>query len=269
MGGFEVANVLRHLPIDIVGLYLEPDGSFPNHEANPLNPRNMRDVQALVLREKCDIGIAFDGDADRVQLCDEAGRLLDGDAVLATLAPRLHAAGRLPGGVVVGTSMTNGALEALLAARGLSLVRTAVGDKHVVAEMARHGHGLGGEPSGHLIVPRDGLLTGDGLRAALLFLRVLAKDRIAASAASGGYRPWPLEIASLVVDRKTPLGELPRTSASIAAAERALEGGGRIVVRYSGTEPKIRVMVEARTRPRLRGALDPVVAALREEVGAR
>jgi phosphoglucosamine mutase len=165
--------------------------------------------------------------------------------------------------------MTNGALEALLTGQGLRLHRTPVGDKHIVAAMARDGHGLGGEPSGHLIVPRDGLLTGDGLRAALLFLRVLAKEGIAASAAPGGYRPWPLEIASLVVDRKTPLDGLPRTSASIADAERALAAGGRIVVRYSGTEPKVRVMVEARTRAALRGALDPVVAALREEVGAR
>lgn len=259
-------EVLRRLGATVTPLHDTPDGCNINENCGALHTAKMRrEVRA----RGADLGIAFDGDADRLQLCDEAGRLLDGDAVLSALAPRLHAAGRLPGGVVVGTSMTNGALEALLAAQGLSLVRTAVGDKHIVAEMTKRGFGLGGEPSGHLLVPRDGLLTGDGLRAALLYLRILAKEKIAASAAPGGYRAWPLEIASLVVERKTPLADLPKTSAAITAAETALAGAGRIVVRYSGTEPKIRVMVEARTKSALKAWLTPVVAALREEVGAR
>jgi phosphoglucosamine mutase len=259
-------EVLRRLGATVTALHDAPDGRNINRRCGALHTGGLR---RAVRERRAHLGIAFDGDADRLQLCDESGRLLDGDAVLAALAPRLAADGRLPGGVVVGTSMTNGALEALLTERGLRLVRTPVGDRHVVAEMARHGHGLGGEPSGHLIVPRDGLLTGDGLRAALLFLRVMTAEGIPASAAPHGYRPWPLEIVSMHVERKTPLDALARTAAAIADAERALGRSGRIVVRYSGTEPKVRVMVEARTKAALRGALAPVVAALREEVGAR
>lgn len=258
------ARVLRRLGARVTAIHDAPDGTNINRGCGALHTASLRrEVRARRAR----LGIAFDGDADRVQFCDEAGRLLDGDAVIAALAPRLLAAGRLPGAAVVGTSMTNGALEALLAERGISLVRTPVGDRHIVAEMARAGHGLGGEPSGHLILPRDGLLTGDGLRAALALLRVLAAERIPASAAAGGYRPWPLAIVSFAVASKPPLDTLPRTSSAIAAAETALGRAGRIVVRYSGTEPKVRVMAEARTRPALRAAIDPIVAALREEVG--
>jgi phosphoglucosamine mutase len=165
--------------------------------------------------------------------------------------------------------MTNGALEAHLAARGIRLLRTDVGDRHVVAAMTRRGFALGGEPSGHVLVPRRGLLTGDGLRVALLFLRTMVGEGLAASALPDGYRPWPQEIVSLRTARKPAIASLAKSSAAIAAAERALDGHGRIVVRYSGTEPKVRVMVEAGTRAALRAALRPVAAALEEEVGVR
>ncbi|MCG3135302.1 MAG: Phosphoglucosamine mutase [Planctomycetes bacterium] len=177
---------------------------------------------------------------------------------------------------VVGTSMTNGALETLLAAGGMSLVRTAVGDRHIVAEMRARGHGLGGEPSGHVILPvRESgargapLLTGDGLRAALAFLRCMKDEGLAASAVPGGYRAWPQEIRSLVTDGRPPLASLARTSAAISAAEASLGASGRVVVRWSGTEPKLRIMVEAGTPAALRAAMDPIVAAVREEAGGR
>lgn len=259
------AGVLRRLGARVTALHDAPDGRNINHRCGAMHTESLR---RAVRAGKAHLGIAFDGDADRVQLCDEKGRLLDGDAILAALAPRLAAAGRLPESTVVGTSMTNGALEAILAERTIRLVRTPVGDRHIVAEMAKSGYGLGGEPSGHVILPRDGLLTGDGLRAALAYLRVLADERIAASAAPGGYRAWPLEIVSLVVARRVPIEDLPRTSAAIGDAERSLGRSGRVVVRYSGTEPKVRVMVEARTKAALQGALAPIVAAFRQEVGA-
>ncbi len=241
-----------------------PDGRNINEKCGALHPAAMR---RAVRATRSHVGVAFDGDADRVQLCDEKGRLVDGDAIVAALAPRMRAAGRLPHAVVVGTSMTNGGLVAALAGHGIRVLRTAVGDRNVVAEMAAHGYGLGAEPSGHVVVPRDGLLTGDGLYAAIACLRVLAKERIPASRLAGGYRAWPLEIASIVVEKRRPIESMPRTSAAIAAAESSLGEHGRIVVRYSGTEPKVRVMVEARRRTDLRAALAPVLAALREEAG--
>jgi phosphoglucosamine mutase len=260
-----VGPVLRGLGARVTVLHDAPDGRNVNENAGALHPRRL---QAAVRRLHAQLGIAFDGDADRLQLCDEAGRLLDGDDVLATLAPRLRAQRRLRGGVVVGTTMTNGALGVYLADRGLRLARTDVGDRNIVLEMEAHGYGLGGEPSGHLIVPRKGLLTGDALYAALAFLRVLCEERVAASQATDGYRPWPARLVSLRVRAREPLESLPETSRALAASEADLDGGGRIVVRYSGTEPKVRVMVEARRRAVIARALDPVVDALTREIGA-
>lgn len=260
------SQVLSTLGAEVVALHESPDGRNINRDCGALHTEGMR---RRVRAEGAHLGIAFDGDADRVQLCDEAGRLLDGDAILAALAPRMRAARQLPGATVVGTTMTNGALEGHLAGSGIRLLRTDVGDRNVVAAMTRKGFTLGGEPSGHVLVPRRGLLTGDGLRVALLCLRCMATEGLPASALAGGYRPWPQEIVSLRTSRKPAIPSLPKSSAAIAAAERALRGHGRIVVRYSGTEPKVRVMVEAGTHAALRAAMGPVVAALEEEVGVR
>lgn len=269
-------EVLTKLGAKVTALHDAPDGRNINADCGALHPKPLaRAVRAA----KAAIGIAFDGDADRVQLCDETGRLLDGDAILATLAPAFLAADRLPGATVVGTSMTNGALEALLREQGIALHRTDVGDRHILAAMRSHGFGLGGEPSGHILFPfsaetganprLEGLLTGDGLRAALAILAAMKSRGVAASEVAGGYRPWPLAIESIVVRAKTPVAALPKTSAAIAAAESALGGAGRVVVRYSGTEPKLRVMVEARTKRALAAAIGPIAAAVREEVGVR
>ncbi len=269
-------EVLTKLGAKVTALHDAPDGRNINADCGALHPRPLaRAVRAA----KAAIGIAFDGDADRVQLCDEKGRLLDGDAILATLAPAFLAANRLPGATVVGTSMTNGALEALLRGQGIALHRTDVGDRHILAAMREHGFGLGGEPSGHILFPfsaetganprLEGLLTGDGLRAALAILAAMKSRGALASEVAGGYRPWPLAIESIVVRAKTPIASLPQTSAAIAAAESALGGAGRVVVRYSGTEPKLRVRVEARTKRALAAAIGPIAAAVREEVGVR
>ena len=258
------AGVLGKLGAKVVALHDAPDGRNINAKCGAMHPEVIRKA---VRGGAAGVGVAFDGDADRVQLCDEKGRLLDGDAIVAALAPRLAAAGRLPRDTVVGTSMSNGGLVALLGRQGIRVLRAAVGDRHIVAEMAAHGYGLGAEPSGHVIVPRDGLLTGDGLHAAIACLAILAKERIPASKLAGGYKAWPLEIVSIQVRERRPIEEMAKTRAAIAAAEQRLGEDGRIVVRYSGTEPKVRVMVEARRRGDLRAALAPVLAALREESG--
>jgi phosphoglucosamine mutase len=256
------AHVLSKLGADVTALHDEPDGRNINLRCGALHPSGLR---SAVRKRRAHCGVAFDGDADRVQLCDEKGRVLDGDVIVAALAPRLRRAGRLPSDTVVGTSMSNGGLASLLGEQGIRLLRTAVGDRHIAAEMAARGYGLGAEPSGHVIVPRNGLLTGDGLWAAIACLRILAKERIKASQLGGGYRAWPLEIVSVVVAERRPLESMKQTSGAIAAAERSLGRDGRIVVRYSGTEPKVRVMVEAKRRADLVAALSPVLAALRKE----
>ncbi len=259
------ARVLRRLGARVIVLHDAPDGRNINEKCGALHPDALR---RAVRREGADAGIAFDGDADRVQMVDEKGRLQDGDVVLAALAPRMLARRRLPHRTVVGTVMTNGGLEAHLKTHDIRLARTAVGDRNIVAEMAGRGYGLGGEPSGHLIVPRGGLLTGDALYAAIACLRILSDERIPASALGGGYKAWPLEIVSFRVREKPPLRDLPRSWAAIEAAHDGLAGAGRVVVRYSGTEPKVRVMVEARRKKVLKEALDPIVTALRAEVGS-
>jgi phosphoglucosamine mutase len=249
----------------ITELNAKPDGRNINEGCGAMHTGPLR---RAVRRLGADAGVAFDGDADRLQLVDEKGRLLDGDVVLAALAPRLAARRRLPQRTVVGTLMTNAALEAHLASHGIELVRTPVGDRHIVASMTEHGYGLGGEPSGHLLIPRRGLLTGDGLVAAIACLRILAEERIAASELAGGYRAWPLEIVSFRVRRKTQISRLKLSSRVIREIAERFAGRARIVVRYSGTEPKVRVMVEARRRRDVNDAMAPIVDALREEVGA-
>jgi phosphoglucosamine mutase len=257
-------RVLTKLGAKVTALHDEPNGRNINESCGALHPAGLR---RAVRAEKAHAGIAFDGDADRVQLCDEKGRVLDGDVIVAALAPRLLAARKLRHATVVGTSMSNGGLAAALAPHGIRVLRTAVGDRHIVAEMAARGYGLGAEPSGHVIVPRDGLLTGDGLYAGIACLAILAKEKIPASKLGGGYRAWPLEIVSIEVKERRPLDTLRETAAAIAAAESRLGEHGRIVVRYSGTEPKVRVMVEAQSAGELRAAMSPVVAALRAEAG--
>ena len=257
-------RVLRRLGARVTELNAKPDGRNINEGCGAMHTGPLC---RAVKRLRADAGVAFDGDADRLQLVDERGRLLDGDVVLAALGPRLAAARRLPERTVVGTLMTNAGLEAHLAGHDIRLLRTPVGDRHIVAAMTEHGYGLGGEPSGHLLLPRRGLLTGDGLVAAIACLRILAEERICASELGGGYRAWPLEIVSFRVRRKTPLARLPRSSTVIRDIEERFAGRARIVVRYSGTEPKVRVMVEARRRRDVNDAMAPIVDALRTEVG--
>ena len=260
------ARILRRLGARVSPLNERPDGRNINENCGALHTRALaRTVRA----EGADVGLAFDGDADRLQIVDERGRLRDGDVVLAALAPRLLQARRLPHRTVVGTVMTNAGLAAHLDEHGIALARTAVGDRNIVAEMSARGLGLGGEPSGHLIVPRRGLLTGDALYAAVLCLHVMKSEGCAASELGDGYRPWPLELVSLRIRERTELRRLPRTWAAITSGRETLGTDGRVVVRYSGTEPKVRVMVEARRRKAVKPVLAAVVEALRTELGAR
>jgi phosphoglucosamine mutase len=190
-----------------------------------------------------DLGVAFDGDADRAIFATRQGRLADGDHVLSAIAPFLDRQGNLKGRAVVGTLMTNLALEQALARQGIGLKRTDVGDKYVLEEMLRSGISLGGEPSGHIIFS-DLSLAGDGMITLLEVLRLLAETGQPFDELLRGYQPFPQLIRNVRVEEKPPLESIPSVARAIAECCTALGERGRVVVRYSGTEPLARVMVE-------------------------
>ena len=215
---------------------------------------------AAVLEHGADLGIALDGDADRIVLADERGQLIDGDQMLALLAQSWQAAALLRGGGVVGTLMSNLGLERCLRSRGLSLHRAQVGDRYVVEHMRASGHNLGGEQSGHIIMT-DFATTGDGLLAALQILAVMRRQDRPMSEFGRVFQPLPQRLQNCRLNGGRPLEEAA-VRACIEAAEARLSGRGRMLVRPSGTEPLIRVMVEADDEVLLQGVLDEVIGTI-------
>jgi phosphoglucosamine mutase len=214
------------------------------------------------------VGLAFDGDADRLIMCDEHGTVLDGDAILAAMAQYLHSQGKLQGGAVVATVMSNLGLEEFLGGMGVTLIRTPVGDHHVEAAMREHGCNLGGEQSGHLIF-RDFATTGDGILAALQVLAFLQEQGRPASSLATLFKPWPQRLENIKLPAGTDAAAVLASSAvqtAIANANTALGSEGRTLVRKSGTEPLIRVMVEARTQVAMEAQLQAISQAVRAAV---
>jgi phosphoglucosamine mutase len=197
-----------------------------------------------VVARGCHLGIAIDGDGDRVILVDEKGRVADGDQILATLAMQLRRTETLRGGGVVATIMSNLALEHFLDSEGLDLIRTKVGDRYVVARMRADGYNLGGEQSGHIVL-RDHATTGDGLVAALQVLAFMVRSGKPASECLSLFEPYPQHMVNVRLTSPTDPLEHPRVREAIADTEARLSGTGRLVIRKSGTEPLVRVMVEA------------------------
>ncbi len=232
--------VLWELGADVIPLSIAPDGFNINRGCGSTMPEYFR---AVVVEQKADLGIALDGDADRLLLADEHGELIDGDQILALVAHSWQREGRLAGGGVVATVMSNLGLERFLAALGLTLHRTQVGDRYVAAEMRARGINVGGEQSGHMILS-DFTTTGDGLVAALQVLAVIVAEGRAASEVCRVFRPLPQMLQSVRFAGISPLSE-PAVREGIAEAEERLNGAGRLVIRQSGTEPVIRVMAEA------------------------
>lgn len=216
----------------------QPDGLNINAGVGALHPERVAD---LVRRERADLGVAFDGDADRAIFADETGTVRDGETVLALCGVDLRRKGRLPGDLVVSTVMANYGLERHLAAHGIRLLRTKVGDRFVAEEMLRAGALLGGEPSGHVLF-FDASPAGDGLLTTLRVLGVLAERAEPLSRAA--FDKFPQTLLNVPVSRKPPLEDVPAIAQAIEAARRELGPDGRILVRYSGTEPLCRVMVE-------------------------
>jgi phosphoglucosamine mutase len=232
--------LLARLGIKPHTLNAEPNGRNINLDCGSLHPEVMVETTRAM---GADLGVAFDGDADRAIFATRDGRLADGDHVLYALAPFLASHGNLKGHAVVGTLMTNLALELALARHGIGLKRTAVGDKYVLEEMLRSGISLGGEPSGHIIFA-DLSLAGDGMITLLEVLRLLAETGQPFDELLRDYQPFPQLIRNLRVREKPPLESIPSVARAITQCSSELGERGRVVVRYSGTEPLARVMVE-------------------------
>jgi len=252
-------TVLWELGAEVIPLAVSPDGFNINGNCGSTHPALL---QEHVVTHNADIGIALDGDADRVVLVDELGHLIDGDQLMATIANQWATDGRLTGGGLVATVMSNLGLERYLGAHKLLLVRTKVGDRNVLERMRAEGYNLGGEQSGHIIMT-DHATTGDGLMAALQALAAMLKAERPASETFRAFQPVPQLLKNVRIrgDAKATLAEASVKQA-IAAAEARLGAGGRVLVRKSGTEPLIRVMAEGDDSELVRSVVDQIIGAL-------
>jgi phosphoglucosamine mutase len=251
-------EVLWETGATVIPVGTAPNGFNINDGCGSTNPRTAAET---VVSHGADIGICLDGDADRVILIDEAGEVADGDQLMALLAARWAEAGRLRGGTLVATVMSNLGLERFLGARGLRLERTAVGDRHVVEAMRKGGWNLGGEQSGHIVMT-DYATTGDGLLAGLQILATMAETGEAASRLVRQFETVPQLLRNIrFVPGARPLAE-PAVARVIAAAEARLNGQGRLLIRKSGTEPVIRVMAECEDEGLLVEIMGEIVAAV-------
>ena len=235
-------TVFARAGADVLTLFDAPDGANINAGCGSTHPEVL---QQAVVDRKADVGFAFDGDGDRVMTVDDAGTVHDGDFVLALAARHAAKAGRLDPKVVVGTVMTNGGLEASLARDGIALVRTQVGDRYVWEELERLGAQFGGEPSGHVIF-REHASTGDGILTALQVARLMRAEGRPLATLAGEVERWPQVTRNVRAERRREWKDVTTFRDAVAAAEARLSGAGRLVVRPSGTEPVLRITVEAR-----------------------
>lgn len=256
-------EVFRTLGADVIPIHNRPDGKNINAGCGSLH---MEGLQEKVLAEGATLGVAFDGDADRALFVTGKGRIVNGDGVLLAAARYLASVGKLQGQRVISTTMANLGLERILAAEGITLVRVPVGDRYVLEEMLRSGAMLGGEQSGHVIFLEDAP-AGDGLLTALKIASLVSlKGPLEALVA--GLKDFPQTIVNVRVRSKPPLESLPEVSRSLAEANSSLGANGRIVLRYSGTEPLVRVMVEAEHAADVQRWSQSIAAAVRSAIGA-
>lgn len=256
---YQVApTAIWELGAEVVAMGVTPNGTNIN---DGVGSTSLDAIKARVVEEGADIGLALDGDADRLIVIDETGRTVDGDQIMALIGTRMAAAGELRGGGVVATVMSNLGLERLLGASGLGLVRTQVGDRYVLEAMKSGGYNVGGEQSGHMIL-LDHATTGDGCVAALQVLAALVQSGRPASELLHMFDPVPQLLKNVVYAGANPLETAPVKQA-IAEGEAALAGRGRLVIRKSGTEPKIRVMAEGDDAGAVERVVDQICDAVR------
>jgi phosphoglucosamine mutase len=251
-------TVLWELGAEVIPIGVMPDGFNINGNCGSTHPGTL---QEHVIMHDADIGIALDGDADRVVLVGEKGQLIDGDQLMATIADQWQRDGRLAGKGVVATVMSNLGLERFVAALGLALVRTQVGDRYVLERMRSGGFNLGGEQSGHIIMT-DHATTGDGLMAALQALAALIKSGKPASETFRAFKPVPQLLKNVRVGDANAALTAAAVISAIAAGERKLGTGGRVLVRKSGTESLIRVMAEGDDSDLVRSVVDQIIEAI-------
>jgi phosphoglucosamine mutase len=263
---YQVApQVFAELGAEVIELNVWPDGRNINYDCGALHPEVMAEE---VRQSGAALGVALDGDADRLILADEKGNIIDGDQVMAILGTRLLERRQLPQETVVATVMSNLGLERALSAKGGKLLRTAVGDRYVVEAMRERGLSLGGEQSGHIIF-LEHATTGDGVVAALRVLDVMVAEGKPLSELARAMTRYPQVLLNFPVAKKRPFEEMPAVQKVIAAVEKDLGADGRVVVRYSGTESKARVMIEGTDEAGIKAQADEIARALQRELEGR
>lgn len=256
-------RILTELGADVISLYDQPNGMNINQGCGSLHPEV---ISRAVVANSARIGIAFDGDADRVILCDEKGVTVDGDAVMAICALQMMKEGRLKQSTLVATVMSNLGLELAMQKAGGKLVRTAVGDRSVMEKMIEGGYNLGGEQSGHIIF-LDNNTTGDGLISALQVLAIMKHAGKPLSGLAACMKTYPQTLVNVKVKERRDLASIPEIAKRMAEIEKQLNGTGRLLVRYSGTEPKVRVMVEGENDKEIRALAEGLAEIIKEKLG--
>ena len=263
----EAPVLFRVLKVNTTFLHCAPDGQNINDNCGALHPETVAGFVAAKPGQ-FDVGVTFDGDADRALFCDAQGRVVNGDAVLLIAARDMQSRGKLANATVVATTMSNMGLELALKQSGIRMLRANVGDKYVLEEMQRVGATLGGEQSGHILFRDADATTGDGLLTALHVLEIMARTGKTLADLVGDLKVFPQTIRNVKVRHKTPFAQIPAVQRAIAAAEQELDGIGRVVVRYSGTEALARVMIEAESKEQMDRSAGSIVEAIRSTLGA-
>ena len=255
--------IFSELGVKVVKTAVDPDGFNINNDCGTLHPET---TSRLVRRHGADAGIAFDGDADRVVFCDAEGAVVDGDRILAMCALDYKQRGCLSHDTLVVTSLSNLGLHEAMKAAGIGVVTTGVGDRYVIEKMRSEGYSLGGEKSGHIIF-MDHATTGDGIISALQVLKLMKESGKPLSELAACMDEFPQNQISLDVHEKRPLGEVPRLSEAVGECQAELGEQGRVLIRYSGTEKKIRLLVESREEEQVRKWTDDLAEVIRRELG--
>ena len=264
----EAPELFRALKVQATFLHSAPDGQNINENCGALHPETLAHFVSE-RKGQFDLGVTFDGDADRALFCDAEGRVVNGDAVLLLAAREMHSLGTLANATVVATTMSNMGLELALKRSGIRMLRANVGDKYVLEEMQRVGATLGGEQSGHILF-RDGeATTGDGLLTALRVLEIMVRSGKTLDELVSDLKVFPQTIRNVRVREKVAFVQIPAVQAAITSGERELGGNGRVVVRYSGTEALARVMIEAESKEQMDRIAESIVGAIQAALGVQ
>jgi phosphoglucosamine mutase len=257
-------TLFSRLGANVIAINASPDGRNINRDCGSLH---IESLQRKVVKERADLGVAFDGDADRSLFVDAEGKFVDGDATLWVLGKYLQSHGRLKDNTVVATVMSNIGLELALQSEGMRLVRTDVGDKYVLEELLRRGASIGGEQSGHIILPELSL-AGDGMITVLCLLRALRESQKTLAEMTEGFKQYPQILLNVRVREKVPFAELASVRSEVDEVEELLSQKGRLLLRYSGTEPLARIMIEGENQFKIEGYAQKIANAIEREIGA-